>query len=67
MCFQMGVAGVAGFKNTLTFVKNKEWDRAYNGCLNSKWAREDSPNRAKRVATVLRDGTLEEYRKYIKI
>lgn len=67
MCFQMGVAGVAGFRNTLKYALNKQWDAAYQGCINSKWGRTDSPKRAKRVATVLRDGNIEAYQDYIKI
>jgi len=55
MAFQLGVAGLLNFKNTLAAVARQDWDAAYAGALNSKWAQQ-TPARALRVATALRDG-----------
>ena len=54
MSFQLGVAGFLEFKNTLEFAKNGDWENVYNGCLNSLWA-EQTPDRAERIARMLRD------------
>jgi len=55
MAFQLGVAGLLNFKNTLAAVERQDWDAVYAGALNSKWAQQ-TPARALRVATALRDG-----------
>ena len=61
MAFQLGVDGLLKFKNTLTALEQKQWHEAYNHALDSKWFREDSPNRAQRVAQVLLSGTFNAY------
>ncbi len=38
MCFNLGIKGLLGFKNTLAFIKAGDWERAANGMLASKWA-----------------------------
>lgn len=38
MGFNLGVKGLLGFKNTLRFIENGEYDKAADGMLNSKWA-----------------------------
>lgn len=58
MVFQMGVTGTKGFPAMLEALKMKDYNRAYKEALDSKWAREDSPQRAKEVATRLRFGKL---------
>ncbi len=50
MAFQMGVDGFLGFKKMRDALVRCDWQAAYNHALDSKWAREDSPARAKRVA-----------------
>ena len=40
MCFNLGINGLLGFKNTLAFVKAGDWERAANGMLASKWAKQ---------------------------
>ena len=40
MCFNLGISGLLGFKNTLAFVKAGDWERAANGMLASKWAKQ---------------------------
>lgn len=55
MAFQMGVAGLLGFRNTLKMIEAGEYDKAAGGMLNSKWARQ-TPARAERLATQMRTG-----------
>lgn len=56
MAFQMGTKGLLGFKNTLKMIENGEYEKAAKGMLNSKWAKSDSPARAKRTAELMRLG-----------
>lgn len=65
MCFQMGNAGVAKFKNTLQKMSAQDWRGAYEGLLASAWASQ-TPARAKRVAAVMYEGNLEPYVGYMK-
>lgn len=55
MAFQMGVAGLLGFRNTLKMIEAGEYDKAADGMLNSKWAKQ-TPARAERLATQMRTG-----------
>ena len=54
MCYQLGVSGVSKFKKTIQFMKNKQWDRASVEMLDSKWAREQTPQRAKRLSEIVK-------------
>jgi lysozyme len=36
----LGINGLLGFKNTLEFIKAGDWERAANGMLASKWAKQ---------------------------
>jgi lysozyme len=53
MAYQMGVAGLAQFKNTLYLIETKQFEEAAKAMLDSKWARQ-TPNRAKRHAEQMR-------------
>lgn len=64
MAYQMGVAGLAGFKNTLKMISTGDFKGAANGMLNSAWAKQ-TPNRAKRHAQVMIDGTYKAYERLI--
>ena len=55
MAYQMGVQGLAAFKNTLQAVIERRWNDAAAGMLNSRWARQ-TPDRAKRHAQQMRTG-----------
>lgn len=55
MAYQMGVAGLAQFKNTLSLIEHKHFDDAAKAMLDSKWARQ-TPSRAKRHAEQMRSG-----------
>jgi lysozyme len=50
MGYQMGSAGLFGFKNMWTAIEDKDFAKATKEMLSSKWAEEDSPKRANRLA-----------------
>lgn len=56
MCFQMGLGGLLTFKKTLGAMRVGDYHRAADEMLDSKWAREDSPNRAIRLSAMMRAG-----------
>lgn len=56
MVFQLGIGGVLKFKNFLNALKVHNFSKASNEMLDSKWAKEDSPNRAKRAAQMMLTG-----------
>lgn len=55
MAFQMGTAGLLGFKNTLALVKSGEYAKAADGMLQSMWAKQ-TPERAFRMSEQMRTG-----------
>lgn len=55
MAFQMGIAGLLGFKNTLQMVQSGDYNNAAKGMLESKWAKQ-TPARASRMAEQMRTG-----------
>lgn len=61
MAYQMGVPGLAGFKNTLAMVSEGNFDGASRGMLNSLWAKQ-TPERAQRHAEVMRTGNYDIYK-----
>ena len=56
MAFQMGIDGLAAFGPTLALIEAGEHGAAADRLLRTKWAREDTPARAKRAAEMLRSG-----------
>ena len=50
MCFQIGVSGFSKFKKTIQYASNKDWINMSIEMLDSKWAKSDSPNRAKALS-----------------
>ena len=56
MCFQLGTAGLAKFRKMVDAIMRDDWATAHKEALDSKWAKSDSPARAKRVADALRVG-----------
>ncbi len=56
MAFQMGVEKLLTFKNMIAALEAGNYALAETEALNSKWARSDSPARARRVAASLRTG-----------
>ena len=59
LCFQIGVRGFSKFRKTIGYASSGDWINMSTEMLDSKWARSDSPNRAKalsdRVAGVIDD------------
>ena len=54
MCYQMGVSGVSKFKKTLLYLESHEFRMASKEMLDSKWAKSDSPQRAKRMSEIIK-------------
>ena len=56
MCFQMGPGRLGGFVKMWAALAVGDMAEAERQALDSKWAREDSPGRAKEVARMLGEG-----------
>ena len=56
MCFQMGPSRLGGFVKMWAALAVGDMAEAERQALDSKWAREDSPGRAKEVAGMLGEG-----------
>lgn len=56
MRHQLGKEGLARFQRMLGCLRDEKWAEAETHALDSKWAREDSPDRARRVARQLMTG-----------
>lgn len=55
MAFNLGIKGLLGFKNTLTFIQGGQYDKAADAMLDSKWAAQVG-NRARRLAQMMKEG-----------
>ena len=55
MAFQMGVAGLLGFKNTLALIQSGKYQEAARAMLQSKWAAQ-TPARAQRLSNQMATG-----------
>lgn len=55
MCYQLGEAGLDGFKKMWAAIEKGDWEEAAKEALDSKWATQ-TPERARRHAEVLRTG-----------
>ena len=55
MSFQMGIRGVSKFRKMLVAMEKADWEEAAKEMLDSKWAKKDSPQRANRLADIVRD------------
>lgn len=58
MVFNIGLAGVLGFENTLSAVGRSDWEDAARNMLKSKWA-EQVGNRAIQLAEIMRSGQVK--------
>jgi lysozyme len=56
MSFQLGATGLAAFTNTLQAVRDKRWNDAAAGMLDSTWAKIQTPARAQALAAIMRSG-----------
>lgn len=55
MCFQLGIGGLLGFRNTLAKIEAGDYAGAADNMMKSKWAQQ-TPRRAKEMATQMRTG-----------
>jgi lysozyme len=55
MCFNLGLAGLLGFRNTLAAIEHGRYEEAARGMLASKWAKQVGA-RATRLAEMMRAG-----------
>lgn len=55
MCFNLGIGGLLGFKNTLQAIKEGRWTDAKNGMLSSVWAKQVG-TRANELAKMIETG-----------
>lgn len=55
LCFNLGIGGLLGFKNTLEYIRTGQYDKAAENALQSKWAAQVG-DRAKRIAELIRKG-----------
>lgn len=58
MAFQLGTAGLLGFKRAMAAMAAGDYDAAERLFLKSKWAKQ-TPERAKRTARMIRTGAWE--------
>lgn len=56
MLFQFGLSRFQRFKKTLEYAQAQEWEQCADEMLDSKWAREDSPRRARKYSERVRTG-----------
>lgn len=54
MAYQLGIGGLLEFKNMLAALQKGDPDTAIKEALDSKWAKQDTPERAKRVTGLFR-------------
>ena len=65
MAFQLGVAGLAGFKKMLEFMFVSKWKEAYKEARDSLWYSQ-TKGRASRVSMIILTGNMESYGVMIK-
>ena len=53
MVYQMGLNAFSKFKKTIYLLETEQYKEASDEMLDSKWARKDSPNRAKELSDIL--------------
>ena len=54
MIFQIGFSGVKKFRKTIQYIKDDNFLMASEEMLDSKWAKSDSPNRAKELSEIIK-------------
>ncbi len=52
MCYQLGVSGFSRFKKTISYLKEKQFEKASKEMLDSRWAVQ-TPNRAKELSEIV--------------
>lgn len=59
LAFQLGVAGLLGFKRTLKLIQDGKYEEAAKNALLSKWARQ-TPQRAARVTDMIKRAATDD-------
>jgi lysozyme len=59
MAFQMGLAGLIGFENTLAYIERGQYGLAAANMMRSLWAKQ-TPERAKRMADQMETGEWQQ-------
>ena len=54
MIYQIGFSGVRKFRKTIQYIKDDSFLLASEEMLDSKWAKSDSPNRAKELSEIVK-------------
>ena len=54
MAYQLGVSAFSKFKKTIYLIANNDYKGASTEMLDSKWARTDTPRRAKELSDRMR-------------
>lgn len=60
MIFQLGAGGLNAFKKMREALERNDYEEAANQMMDSKWAKQDTPARAKRLAEIMRSGVWPE-------
>lgn len=60
MIFQLGAGGLNNFKKMRAALDRKDYESAAVEMLDSKWAKEDTPARARRMANIMKSGVWPE-------
>ena len=60
MLYQLGLQGVKRFKNMRKAIVDKDWQKAGEEMLDSKWHKQ-TPNRCERLAKIMREGIIYEF------
>lgn len=55
MAFQLGGKGLSEFDEMIEAIEVNDWPKVIREMLNSDWAKNDSPKRARRLAKIVRD------------
>lgn len=56
MGYQLGIAGLLRFRRCWNALRSEDYDRAADEMLDSRWAREQTPDRAQALAARMRAG-----------
>jgi lysozyme len=53
LVYQLGIKGFSRFKKSIYLLETEQYEEAAEEMLDSKWARSDSPNRAKELSDIV--------------
>jgi lysozyme len=67
MRFQLGHSGFRSFEKMIKALRVEDFSAAAHEILDSKYAKEDTPERAERIASMVRDSAETVHKKYARI